>query len=149
MMDTAKYNEQFRAINILFMGLVGGILMFMGVSAIVILTKGPLQPEAGLKRTLFIIVGVLVTICVLAAFSSYNKKIAQIDSAAGSAEQRIEMYRAALIAFLALCELPALFAVISFLLTGDYLFLLSGSLMLAVMFSKRPHKDRIAEIVKL
>jgi hypothetical protein len=54
-----------------------------------------------------------------------------------------------MISYLALCEGPALFAVMAFLLTANYWFLLITVAMLTAMIFKQPTKQRVINELQL
>jgi hypothetical protein len=140
--DSPKNN--LKAIRILFYALITGVLL---MSAIIIGVNGIRDKDTysikGSENIFLAIAAGLAIVCFLTARSGYNKGIIPIKDPLISLIGKLNQYRAALIRYLALCEMPAIFAAILFFMSGDYLFLVITAAMLVAMLSKSPTLERL------
>ncbi|HYE55508.1 MAG TPA: hypothetical protein VD996_11715, partial [Chitinophagaceae bacterium] len=141
-MELRNMEQEYRSVSVVFYALITGVVLFIIAASTYIATSGRLMPDLEYRKILLIVSGALSSLCLLAAFSQYNKRINSMESLGSTSDDRFQGYRNALVTFLALCEAPALFSIIALLLTGDYLFLAFTVVMLLCMFSKKPTKDR-------
>jgi len=131
-----------RANSILFYALIAGVIMFLVIIIALIEFAGDFpRVDDYFGRILLIVVSVTASICLVSAFLSYKKAMSGILPEAPLSE-RLNIYRAGLVRFAALCEGAALFSVIGLFLTGNFWFVLITVIMLLAMFSKRPTKQR-------
>jgi hypothetical protein len=111
-----------KAIRVLFFALLAGQLAFaLIITALV---------EAGLlaggnnevSNILLVAVVVLAATTVPASFILFRKRLAAINPE-DQLGKKLELYRAALIVRMALCEMPALFTIIAYFVTHNHAFL--------------------------
>jgi len=79
----------------------------------------------------------------------YAKRIAAAQTTGLSLMHKLNIYRAALMLYLALCEGAGLFAVIVYFLTGNKLLLAVAAIVLLAMLLKRPEKSKIFNELQL
>jgi hypothetical protein len=134
-----------RATRILFGALVVGVLLFMLVTIIVNQLNGPLFEKNYLAyNDIFLAVAfVLGVACIFGARFFYGKAISSTNSLSFSLDARLNQYRGSLIIYMAFCEAAALFSIVIFFLTGNYIVLTVTGIMLVAMFMKAPTKRRI------
>jgi len=75
----------------------------------------------------------------LAVFISrirWSKKMQQARERVGVLDEKLDLYKGALLGYMSLCEMPALFALIIFFLTGQPVILLVVALQLFFMVAK-------------
>lgn len=142
--------EAYRAIKILFYGLVIGVVLFAGVTFgyNAVEQQSPLRDKS-VGRIFFIISLFLAAVCVTAANYLYKKRIVESRQHGLSLMDKLNIYRAALILYISLCEAAALFALIMYFLTGNQLLLVVTGLMLLAMLLKLPQKSRIFNELQL
>lgn len=133
---TAKAN--LKATRILCIGLIAGIFLFAMISLLVNTFMGPFINGTKMYSSIFLwIVATISSICILVAITKYPKSI-RISQNAISLNDKLNYYRAALIIYMALCEGPALFSIILFLLTGNLIAFAFTTIMLGMMLIKFP-----------
>jgi hypothetical protein len=140
--------NDFKALQVLHVALLTGMLMLGVVSTFLIISHGPYVQLGTFEKTLQIIVVLLSIGCTAAGFTLFNKKIQAIPPM-DPIKDRLNAYRAAAIVRWALIELPTLFSLISFLLTGNYAFLALAIALLLVFAVVRPAKMMIIYQLKL
>jgi hypothetical protein len=141
---------QLKATSILFNALLIGVLLMLIIAVGLIKFGGKLsQFDDSFDNILLFIAGVVAVMCVLRAFSGYRKRLNTVDISTANFDVKFNSYRAAMIFYLALCEGPALLAVIAFMLTGNYWFVMITLVMLAAMFVKRPTKEKVINELQL
>ena len=105
--------------------------------------------DQSLVRIFFIVVLVIAGISILMATRLYKKRINDALSQGLTLMDKLTVYRAALILYLALCEGAGLFAVIVYFLTGYKLLLIVIGVVLLAMLMKRPEKSKIFNELQL
>lgn len=145
----ATPKEYLRTLGILHKALIIGAGLFALIAFITVQANGGglLGPEE-IKKTgiVFLAAAVLLAgFCLFKALTGYNRSIAKIRNEEGSLMKKLNQYHSALILYLALCEGPALFSIIIFFLTGNYMAFIITVIMLAAMMIKAPVQRRVAE----
>lgn len=142
-----QYNtpkENFRAIRVLFSALVIGVVLFILMAVIIHRLNGPLAHEIKEYNRIFIGIAVaLALICLLIASQLYRKGILAAKNLTGPLNNKLNNYRSFLVKYLALCEGPALFGVVIFLITGEFWVLAITGIMLMAMLSVAPTPKRV------
>src|SRR5687767_9739579 len=116
----ATSKETLRAIKILFYILFTGVVLSATTVFVLIKIQGPLLHDKSLNRGFLVVTLVLAAACLSISNILYKKRI----NAAGPALsllQKLEIYRAALVLFMSLCEAAAILTVIAFYMTGEFL----------------------------
>jgi hypothetical protein len=143
--------DDIRAMRILCIALMAGALVFALMVIVLNQVSGPAMPEDGKEYNeifLYVAIGIAV-ILLLQAIRLYSKKIAVIKDSTVSLREKLNQYRAALILYMALCEMPALFSIIVFFMTGNYIVLAVTGVMLVAMLLRMPQKKKIANELAL
>jgi hypothetical protein len=144
-----KAKDALRAISVFFYAMIGGLLIF----SIIVFTlnylvgHGLLDPS--MIRIFFIAVLVIATMSIFMAPRLYKKRITDALSPGLSLMDKLNIYRSALILYLALCEGAGLFAVIVYFLTGYKPLLIVIAVVLLAMLQKRPEKSKIFNELQL
>lgn len=143
--------EQLRAIRILFAAIIIGAMLFAIVMAVLDkVAQGALAPETRKYADLFLyIASGFAFICLVVAFSSYRKSMAAAKDALIPLPNKLNLYRAALVRYIAVCEGAALFSIIAFFLTGNYNLFLITAVMIAAMLWKTPTRQRVKDELAL
>jgi hypothetical protein len=126
-----------------------GLIMFSAIIVALNLLSGPIwgKAEMELGKILFYAAISIAILCFFISRKMFHKKIGIVKNTPGTLVNKLNLYREAIIAYMAPCEGAALFSVIVFLLTGNFLVLLITTAMLVLMFNKFPFaKKVIAEL---
>lgn len=145
----AKAKDALRAISVFFYSMIGGLLMFTVIIFALNFLQKPVLLDQSLTRMFFIAILAIATISIFMATRLYKKRIADALSPGMILMDKLNIYRAALILFLALCEGAGLFAVIVYFLTGYKLLLVIICVVLLAMLQKRPEKSKIFNELQL
>ncbi len=136
--------QYFKLLNIIHKALLGGQLVFMIVSVFLVLS-GTFEAFLAEERNLFfIIVAIMAAGGLFAGNFLYNKQLNSIIQLNDFIEQFTKM-RALIIMRLALLEGPTILAIIFYLLTGSWLFLLFAAVLLLLFLKLKPDKEKIIE----
>ena len=140
-----------RATRILCLALIIGASVFALIVVGLNQVRGPMLPAEGLQynMTFFWAVTIVAVLCILRAILIYRKGIVAIKNSATPLNDKLNQYRGVLIQYMALCEGPALFSIIVFLLTGEYIVLGITGIMLAAMLLRLPQKKKISDELAL
>jgi hypothetical protein len=131
--------SHFRSIKIIHFGLVTGVVFFI-IVVLLVQFKGFGTFSEDIKVILLVVTSVFTFFGVFAGQFAYKKKIEEGKSKSRLIE-KLDIYRSALIIKLALIEGPSFFAVVSYLLTGCYIFPGIALLLIVVFLMYRPTPD--------
>jgi len=145
----AKTKEALRAINVFFYSMIGGMLMFTLIVFALNSLEKPVLVDESLVRIFFVMVVVIAGLSILIATRLYKKRIAVASTSSLALMDKLNIYRSALIIYLALCEGAGLFAVIVYFLTGYKLLLIVIAIVALAMLLKRPEKSKIFNELQL
>ena len=109
----------------------------------------PVLVDESLVRIFFVMVVVIAGLSILIATRLYKKRIAVASTSSLALMDKLNIYRSALIIYLALCEGAGLFAVIVYFLTGYKLLLIVIAVVALAMLLKRPEKSKIFNELQL
>ncbi|MBK7099106.1 MAG: hypothetical protein IPH58_13080 [Sphingobacteriales bacterium] len=138
--------QYFSGLRILHMAFFAGLILFSAVSFFLVFT-GSMGKNSELNGILTILVpGLLVAGIISSYFIAKNRLSTLVDK---NLNEKLSGYRVVMILKIALLEGPALFAIISYLLTGNNLCL--GLAMLAVLLILfiNPSREKVAEELNL
>jgi hypothetical protein len=105
--------------------------------------------DESLTNIFLAVVLFIAVISLTVAARMYAKRITAAHATGLSLMDKLNIYRAALILYLALCEGAGLFAVIVYFLTGNMLLLIVVAVVLLAMLLKRPEKSKIFNELQL
>ena len=144
-----KAKDALRAINTFFYSMIGGMLIFTVIVFALNFFEKPSLADETLVTIFFIVVLFIAAISISIAGRMYAKRIAGAQTPGMSLMNKLNIYRAALVLYLALCEGAGLFAVIVYFLTGNKLLLIVVVIVLLAMLFKRPEKSKIFNDLQL
>lgn len=133
----------YKGLKILFAALLAGQLLFAGLASVLIMTKGAMSKTSDLENTLLPVVVIVALICAVFGMRMFKARTQNVNDVQQSLTQRFIEYRAANILRWALLEGPCMFAIIGFMLTGNYLFLLITGILLLLFMSTAPKKEKV------
>ena len=126
-----------------------GILFFSGL-AFFVTRDSPFVPSGtDLNRTLQGIAALLSVGALVFGYRTFNKKLSAIRSSTTNGMLKMAEYRKAIIGWWAFIEGPALFAIISFMLVGNFAFLALAGFHFLLMVLFAPRKDNIILLLNL
>ena len=138
----------FLALQIVYYALIAGQLIFAFLTFYLI-RSGLFDGEQAELRNIFIFI---VPVFVMGGlFISHLLFKSFLNNAKGkiSLYEKLTYYRSALIIRYALLEGPSFFAIVVYLLTGDYLFLGMSGLVILVFFTLKPSVERAINDLEL
>jgi hypothetical protein len=149
-METSPPNakETLRAISVFFYAMTGGILMFTVIVFGLNFLQQPALADRSISRIFLIAVLFISAISISIGTWLYTKRMAGIAPEL-TLLNKLDLYRAALILYLALCEGGGLLAVIVYFLTGNKLLLIVIAFVILAMLQKRPEKFKIFNELQL
>lgn len=141
--------KAWRAITVFFYAMILGLLSFSVIVFGLNMLEPPAINDESLARIFFIVALIIMAVSFTAATYLYKKRMAAARSQELNLIDKLTIYRSVLILYLALCEGPGLFAVITYFLTGykPMLFLIAVNLL--TMLLKRPEKSKIFNELEL
>ena len=143
----ANQDNEYRALSVLAIAMIMGILLFSMVAIVVHYSSGQFMKERNLMNLFLVIVILLGTIVIIAARIIYKKRVNNIKVSLGTNKEKMDSFRAMTVIHMALCEMPALLSIICFMLFGNFLFFLVVLMALAEMANKFPYKRSVDEII--
>ena len=144
----ASSKEALRSIKILFYILFIGVVLSTAIVFILIQMEGPLLQDKSLKRG-FLVVTLFLAAALLSVSNILYKKRLNTAGPALPLLQKLEIYRAALVLYMGLCEAAAILTVIAFYMTGNFLFLVIIAAILVSMLMRRPENFKIFNELQL
>lgn len=138
----------FLAIRILYYALIAGQLVFALLTFYLIMSGLYDGEQMELRNTFIFIVPVFV-VGGLFASNILFKNFLNTARGKKNLYEKLSFYRSALIIRYALLEGPSFFAIVSFLLTGDYLFLGLSGLIILVFFTLNPTVEKAVNDLEL
>jgi hypothetical protein len=137
-----------KAIRILFFALLIGQVLFALIVTVMIETG--ILGSGDHELTPFLVVAIIVIAAgaIPASFFLFRKRLAVINPEE-ELGKKIELYRAALILRMALCEVPVLFAIIVYFLTHDRSFLWMTIILIANFLYIYPSNEKIVNQLQL
>ena len=135
---TSSVSQDLKGLRILTTALSVGVIIFTLVSVGINQFNGPFLQEEIKKVSSFLLplMTGLALLALLMARYLYQQRIRDIREGNDNLKGKIDKYRAAVTLYLAICEGMALFNVVLFLLTGDYLLLIITGAMLLQMLGR-------------
>lgn len=146
---TSTAKAALKSINVFFYAMVGGMLMFTILIFALNLLEKPAMVDESMVNIFLVVVLLVAAISLIVATRMYPKRIAAAHATGLSLIDKLNIYRGALVLYMALCEGPGLFAVIVYFLTGNKLLLIVVAVVLLAMLLKRPEKSKIFNELQL
>ncbi|RTL57610.1 MAG: hypothetical protein EKK37_16395 [Sphingobacteriales bacterium] len=138
-----KKNGPIRALQILFLALLVGQLLFALLAFVLVkfgLFSGGL--DAGTEKIFETVYTVIALTAVLMAFTLFKRKLASLREII-SVIEKFNEYRKVCITKYAMLEGASLLSIIFFLVTVNYSFIIAGVILILVFMSQNPIRQRI------
>jgi hypothetical protein len=142
--------EILRSIRVVFGAIITGALIFAIVVIVLIKLQGRQMPETEEYQHIFLyVLAGVAAICWIVAINTYNKAMVAAKDSLILLPGKLNLYRSALIKYIALCEGPALFGIIVYFMTANYIALAITGIMIVAMLAKTPTLKRVADDLAL
>ena len=140
--------EYFKTMLIIWIALIGGQVLF-GIITFYLNNNGSYDPqEKDLKDIFIYLVPVFAVYGVIAGSIIFKKRLNSSKKKTGLLE-KLNDYRAALIIRYALLEGATFFSLVSYLMTGDSLFLYISILIIAIFIIIKPSTENVINDLEL
>jgi hypothetical protein len=136
----------FRSLRILHLAILAGQAMFCAVAALLVFSAG-LEPSIDDSRLLNVLVPLIAVGAVAASMGLFRRRLEAAQSA--GPDQKLDLYRGALILRYAILEVPALLSIIMFMLTGTIAYLAVAGMLIAWFALQRPGRARAMEDLRM
>lgn len=138
-----KLTEQFKSIQIIFLALLAGQLIFLFI-AVYIVQSGNVKLNEDLFL-IFLIVDLLIVFPAVVIGPLLYRNFINKAKTGLSIQQKFNIYRQGVIIKLALVEAPTIFSIVGYLLTGSFVFLIIAIGVLVLFFFHRPTIEKFFE----
>lgn len=138
--NNAKSKEYFTVLKVIFVGMIFSQLIMLFVSLLIF---SNIQPNLELNSILEIIVTLLFAVAIGITYIFTKQKMKSITEKKDLSEKLSE-YRTLFIMKFAILEMPSILGIVSYILTGNNLFLIYTVLIILVFIVNYPSKVRIA-----
>jgi len=141
------HTADYKALAILTGALIIGILLFCGISIGLYYFDGISNNLQEYSQTAFLIALIVTLIVVIATRAIYVKRVNVLKETNQSSKEKLDIFRSITITHMALCEFPALFSIICFMVFGNFLFFIVVAIALAEMVMKFPARHKIESVI--
>lgn len=132
----------YKALKILFNALFVGQAVFIFIAYYVFRQKVS-TADPDLQNVLLPVCAIVALGGIILGASVFKSRLQKMNEQQGTLTEKFNQYRAASITKWALMEGPCLFAIISYILTINQLFLLIAGVLLAVFISTAPTSTKV------
>ena len=143
----ADHTADYKALSILTIALIVGILVFSGISLLIHFIQGTFIQDKNLQSTIFTVILLIAVIIILGARSIYTRRVNKLMETNQSSKEKLDIFRAITITHMALCEMAAILSIILFICFGNFLLFLPVGMALVEMIKKFPTQQRIESAV--
>lgn len=138
--DIAEYKPFFTTLNIIFLGLLGGQLIYFAI-ALFLIQSGNMKGIEGVGTVFMFITPVVVFFSIFASKMIYSKLVNAFDKSR-SIEERLNSYRTSNIVRLAIIEGANIFTISIMIITADYLYAAFFALLIAFFWLNKPGEEK-------
>lgn len=139
----------FTLLRMLHLSVVAGLTIFSVLALVLVEQKVIPVVEESVDRVLQLIIIIVAVAAVFLGFKLFQSRLLSIRHNSGPAGERIARYRTACITWWMMIEVPAMLAVIGFLLTGNYAFFAVALFLWLILILFTPRKDNIVLLLNL
>lgn len=141
------HTGDYKTLAIITRALILGIILFSVVAIIIHFVQGAFINDESLVTTVFLVILAIAIVAILGARVIYNKRVDALKESNQTSKEKLDIFRAVTITHMALCEMPALLGIISFLILGSFLFLIPVLMGLVEMILKFPSQPKIESTI--
>lgn len=147
MVMQTNHTGDYKAMALLTWALIIGIVLFCGVS-IALHYSGSISNNLQEYSQIGFLIALIATLVIIVATRAiYVKRVSVLKETNQSSKEKLEIFRSITITHMALCEFPALFAIICFMVFGNFLFFVVVAIALAEMIMKFPTQHKIESVI--
>jgi len=140
--------ETLRNNLVVWAAMLVGQLFFVAIAVYMVKYGGMNKPQLELGDILLYIVPLISLISVFMSFYIFNQRLNALKDEPGLSKKLAD-YRSALIVRWALVEGPSFFAIVSYLLTGNYLLLGFAIILIAIFILIMPSSSKLDSDLEL
>lgn len=133
----------YKSLQIIFYALLAGQVLFLLIAIFLVKEKIFTSARNDLENIFLPLVVILALLCMISGSRIFKARMQKLGDTR-SITERLSEYRAICLVRWALLEGPCLFAIICFLLTANYLFVLIAILLLFFFCIISPVKTKVA-----
>lgn len=142
------FSDDYKALGMLTKAMITGVVLFAGIS---ILVHYVVRPGLYFQDDYPTFLGInilAVAFLISAARFIYPRQVKKLKESNQTSREKLEKFRKILMTHLALCEFPALLAIIFFMVFGQFLFFLIVAMCVVEMAKKYPFSGKIDTIIQ-
>lgn len=139
--------QYFTSQSLIHIALIAGQVLFAGVT-IFLRFSNSVDTNPELRQAFVYIVPVLAAAGIFASLQIFKLMLGKAKEKP-HLYKKISAYGSAMIVRYAVLEAPSLLGIVAFFLTGEYFFLATSVLIIALFFMVRPSKDKLIEELEL
>ncbi|MCU0353259.1 MAG: hypothetical protein MUD08_05895 [Cytophagales bacterium] len=140
--------QYFLSQNMIYIALIVGQMLFAAVT-VYLRSSGQMSNETGELTGLLQYLVPLVSVGGAAGGFQLFKIMLQAAKKQSGLSDKVSRYGTALIVRYALLEAPSLFSIVSYFLTGNYLFLAIAGVIIVLFLFIRPTKEKLEQDLEL
>jgi hypothetical protein len=141
------HTAEYKALSIITKALIGGILLFSGISVLIHFTQGAFIQDKNIENIIVAILLLIGVVVILGARMVYTRRVNKLMEANQSSKEKLDIFRAITITHMALCEMPAIISIVLFICFGNFLLLLPVGMALIEMIKKFPTQQKVESAV--
>ena len=138
----------FRALRILHTGFLAGLALFSG-SVIYLKARNQVPNQESLDRPLQVIAILISLPLLVIGFRIFKRKMMEARNLNDTARRRLKHYKSACSLWWTMIDVPALFSIVAFLITGNYAFMFLAGFHFLLLLLFIPRKDNIAVLLNI
>ncbi len=138
----------FKVLQLLHRAMLAGMILFSIIGVYISVTGQIKHVETATGKVLQVAVIVIAFLFAGVGFYLFNKRVQATDNLT-TAMERMAVYRSAAILRWAMIEVPVMFAIISFVLTGNYAFLAFAVVLMFLFLYVAPTKNKIVQQLQI
>jgi len=143
----SDHSADYKALSTITKALIGGILLFSGISLLIHFMQGAFIEDKNLESLIFAILLLIAAVVIIGARFIYAKRVNNLMEANQSSKEKLDIFRAITITHMALCEMPAILGIVLFICFGNFMLFLPVAMGLVEMCMKFPTQQRIESAV--
>ncbi len=138
-----KTTEIIKSSLIIFYALLAGQIIFLLIS-LYLVSANVVQTIPDLSLILTFTILIFISPLLVVGPIIYRKLISRNFDSVKSTEQKLILYRQGMIIKLAMVEGASIFSIVSFLITGNFLFVIIAILLISLFFLHKPTLEKFA-----
>ena len=140
--------QYFRGMSLLHVAFITGLVLFALIAVFIRRTGMMGEGQSSLNSIFQVVVPVFGLAGIFGGYLMATKLIDKLKDKS-DLKEKLSGYRGAFVLMIACLEGPAIFAIIAYLLTSNYLLLGIALLLIIIMITLRPSKEKLASQLNL